>query len=336
MRSLKYISIIAVVVIVTLYINRRLSPFYQFEGRIFGTYYHIKILTERTDPALPAKVRQVLDKVNHQMSVFDNNSEISRINRSQNTINLSPEMSYLLKIASRINKESGGAFDPTVGKLVELWGFGVNREQTIPQVAEIKNVLSYTGFDKLQFSPDFKQLHKKDPRTFMNLSAIAKGYGTDRVAELLLAEGYRHFIVEIGGEIRVAGFRDGKSKPWGIGVANPGSNGKNNQLTLDLSDIAVATSGDYRNFHYQNGHKYAHTISPQTGYPVESNLASVTVLATRCIEADAYATALMSMGEKQAFQMAEKLNLAVIFIIRDPQGGFISRYSTALKTSEGN
>lgn len=340
MRTFRYISIFLVAITALLCWQRYQSPYQLLEGKIFGTYYKIKIKTNNINNKLQEKVKQTLKQVNHQMSVFDPNSEISQINQTAaaKSIKLSAEMSEIMRSSALIYRQSSGAFDPTVGKLVELWGFGTKEQKTVPDTAKIKEILAYTGFSKLKFADDFSSLQKSDARTYINLSAIAKGYGVDKIAELLENEGYHDFLVEIGGEI-VARGSNRKGEGWVIGVAAPAASHSNNIMAVGLKDYAVATSGDYRNYFYENHHRYAHTISPKTGYPVEHNLASVTVFASNCMSADAYATAIMSLGEDKGMTFAKQHNLPIIMIIRDQaQQKFKLEYSPAARDliGEGN
>lgn len=333
MRIFKYVSFFMVFAVALIYIHQKYAPYRTFHGKIFGTYYHVKILTDRSDRTLGDKILRRLQDVNRQMSVFEKNSEISKINQSPagNKIGLSPEMSYLLKNAAAVNRESGGAFDPTVGRLVDLWGFGVDKPAQTPDPEKIKEALTYTGFNRLVFSSDFKSLSKTDDRIRLNLSAIAKGYGVDMVARLLEEEGYRDYIVEIGGEVRAAGRKNSAGEPWSIGIAKPSPQGNSNAFALELTDFSVATSGDYRNFFYKDGRRYAHTISPQTGYPVEHSLASVTVFHPSCMMADAYATAILALGEDEGMTFADAQKLPAVFFVRRNDNSVTMLLSTAAK-----
>lgn len=329
MRLLKYFSIIALIFAIAFYIRQGQPRYRSFEGRVFGTFYHIKIRTAKKDSGLHQRIRDELALINAQMSVFDAESEISAINRAEagHDIVLSDNMRELLRLAQTVYRQSGGAFDPTVGPLVDLWGFGPARPERQPSEEEIVQTLRHVGFDKLRFDRTFKTVRKTDGRVSLNLSAVAKGFGVDKVASLLEKEGYRNYIVEIGGEVRVSGFRDDSGTPWTLGVREPRENGAN-ALTLDVTDCAVATSGDYQNYKTgADGSRYAHTISPQTGYPVKNALASVTVFADSCAAADAYATAMMSMGFEQAENFAAEHDISAVFFTRGADGGFVKSFS---------
>lgn len=317
MRILRNFSILLILGGLIWFFSQTGTPYQLMSGETMGTYYNIKIRTSKEDKMLPQKIKQRLDEVSQKMSVFAPDSEINGINNAKKDewLDLSAEMSLLLKDAHKVWKLSNGNFDPTVGKLVDLWGFGVSKPQNTPTKEQIKDVLKYTGFDKLSFNKDYTRIKKKHDSTYLNLSAIAKGYGVDSIVRLLEEEGYTDFVVEIGGEVAARGNRSEDEKGWKIGVIRPDDTHEN-AYVIALKDYAVATSGDYRNFYYKEGQKYAHTISPQTGYPVKHGLTSVTALAKNCMDADALATAAMAMGEEKALAFANNNNLAMIMFVR--------------------
>lgn len=320
MRTFKYISIFLVVVVGILCVWHLRSPYLQYNGKIFGTYYSVKIKSNIKNNELKDKIKQTLKDVNDHMSMFEKDSEVSVINRTNKNerILLSPEMQYLLEQAAIINQQSSGAFDPTVGRLVNLWGFGTTKMNDVPKEEYIKKALESTGFAKhLTFDNNYQFLVKDNSLAQLDLSAIAKGYGVDKVAELLEKEGYTDFVVEIGGEVRGKGSNAETPNGWNVGVARPSEKGFENAFVLTFSDYAAATSGDYRNFFYKDGKRYAHTISPFDGHPVEHNLASVTVFNKKCMLADAYATAIMALGEKKGLEFADKYDIPAVFFIRN-------------------
>lgn len=324
MRILKYISIILLLVALALFLRSTFSDYQEFGGKIFNTYYKIKIRTSVADKGLSDRVADILQDVDAKMSVFREDSEISKLNRSKAGVafTLSDDLSKVLKTAKKINKESNGAFDPAIAPLIDLWGFGPEHKFASPSEKELSKVKSYSRFDKLKFSKNYKEVIKKDPRTSLNLSAIAKGYAVDRIAESLEELGFRDYVVEIGGELRLSGRRDDKGELWNIGIGVPLKYSKGNALVMEISDYAVATSGDYRNFIEEDGKTFSHTISPQTGQPVKNDLASVTVFAPTCMEADAYATAIMALGQDKGKALANKLKLPVILFTHNQEGGF--------------
>ena len=358
MRLLKYILIfiIAAACIFRLWQER---PSYEtISGRTMGTYYGIKIKNSPAAADLAAEIEKTLTEVNAEMSVFDPDSELSKINAAPagQWLELSEPMRKVMKKAHEIYRLSGGAFDPTVGRLIDLWGFGVKKGKKRPDDKEIRALLATSGFDKIRFDKDWQKLitilipkrlakisvvrrpsiklKKDNSEVTLNLSAIAKGYGVDRVAEKLEELGIRDYVVEIGGEVRAAGRKSEDVDGWNVGIVKPEGHYTENAYVLTVKNRAVATSGDYRNFYYDGGRKFSHTISPQTGYPVENGLASVTVFHDDCMTADALATALTAMGEKEALAFAEENGLAVILFVRDGSG-IVPQFSSEAKKMTG-
>lgn len=337
MRLLRYFSIIAVIIVIGFCIRQGQPKYRNFSGAIFGTTYHVKIRTSPKDDALHDDIKAELALINAQMSVFEPDSEISKINRTPRgqSVALSENMGYLLRRAQTVYSQSGGAFDPTIGPLVDAWGFGPGKKLRTPDREQIRKTLQYVGFNKLKFDPLYKTVRKDDGRVSLDLSAIAKGYGVDKVAAFLEKRGYHDYVVEIGGEIRVSGFRDNTGTPWTVGISEPAENGAN-AMAVDMTAGAVATSGDYQNYRTgEDGLRYSHTISPQTGLPVRDKLASVTVFAELCIDADAYATAMMSMGYDKAVAFADKYGIAAIFFTHTGSGGFAKSYSAYARKQMG-
>ncbi len=292
-----------------------------YSDAIFGTRFNIKA------PALPAtiksdelkiQIKQLLDRLNGQMSTYQQDSELSKINQNQTGewIDVSDALYEVLKQAKLISELSQGAFDITVGPLVNLWGFGPSAmSYTAPANEKIKQQLLNTGYQNLIYNDEKHQVKKKLPLLYLDLSAIAKGYAVDRVGMLLEAKGIENYMVEIGGELRLKGFNI-QNKPWRIAVEKPTVNKRVIEKVLPLSNIALATSGDYRNFFEQNGIRFSHTIDPHTGKPITHKLASVTILSDTTMKADALATAFMVLGEDKGYQLAEKENIAALFIIK--------------------
>ena len=329
MRALKYISI-ALGIILLFYVAEqgKKEKFLGLHGQTMGTFYNIKIRTDKNinQSELKQKIEQELAKINQQMSVFIKDSEINKINAlpPQNKISLSTEMGIVLRSAQKIYNQTQGAFDPTVEPLIELWGFGKERNKPIPSNEEIRQALSKVGLKYIKINTNGTELIKQKQDLSLNLSAIAKGYGTDVVARLLEKKGIQNYMVEIGGEIAVKGISPSK-KRWRIGVNKPTDDSTNTnneiQTILNISDIAMATSGNYRNFYYKDGKKYAHTIDPKTGYPVQHSILSSTVLAKDCATADAYATAFMVLGLEKAKLILDKHpEIQAYFIYADENG----------------
>jgi thiamine biosynthesis lipoprotein len=294
-------------------------------GRTMGTTYSVKYHPTQNTPSLKAmqiEVDALLAEINHTMSTYDPESELSHLNHLRTTdwVSASSSLLAVLKAALEVGAESGGAFDITVGPLVNLWGFGPeSHPDRIPLESDIAAARTRSGHDKITLSEAQPAIRKHRPDVFLDLSGIAKGYGVDRVAELLTAHGIEHYMVEIGGEVRVRGFKE-HDTPWRIAIEKPLPGERSVHMMLALSDIALATSGNYRNFFEIAGRRYSHTIDPTTGWPVDNHLVSVTVLADTSMRADAWATAFQVLGPERGMAIAEQLGLPVLFIIeRDGQ-----------------
>ncbi|MBM4139071.1 MAG: FAD:protein FMN transferase [Nitrospira sp.] len=304
-------------------------------GRTMGTTYHVKYRPTQGAPSLTAmqlEVDTLLTEINHTMSTYDQESELSRFNRLRTTdwVSASAPLRDVLKAALEIGVQSEGAFDITVGPLVNLWGFGPEAHpDRIPLETDIAAARTRIGLDKITLSETQPAIRKHRPDVFLDLSGIAKGYGVDRVAELMIAHGIEHFMVEIGGEIRVRGLKE-QDTPWRIAIEKPLSGERSVQTMLALSDIALATSGNYRNFFEIAGRRYSHTIDPATGWPVNHHLVSVTVLAETSMRADAWATAFQVLGPERGMTIAERINLPVLFVI-DRDGQFEERVCCAFQ-----
>ena len=295
-------------------------------GRTMGTTYSIKVAPKGNIPSLlkiSKEVERVLAEVNLQMSTYIPSSEISRFNASESTewFAVSSETAAVVQMAQEISGASHGAFDVTVGPLVDLWGFGATGKVTTPPAAEqVAEVVQDVGFQKLELRLDPPALRKQVPGLQVDLSAIAKGHGVDRVAACLFAIGVNHFFVEVGGEVRTSGTKlDGQ--PWRVGIEEaeselPIGDARPIHEVLELSDQALATSGNYRNYFEADGRRYAHTLDPRTGFPAEVEIASASVIAESCALADGIATAMMCVGYREGLELAEQNGWAVLLMIR--------------------
>ncbi|GMG88179.1 FAD:protein FMN transferase [Biformimicrobium ophioploci] len=293
---------------------------WKISGQTMGTTYNVTLVNPPEMAArdeVQSALRRELDEVNRQMSTYIPDSELSVFNDSMVDVPMavSADLAGVVALSLEIHEKSGGAFDATVGPLVDLWGFGaVETEDRVPLEAEVQSAREATGSEAIVVLEKPARLQKLGQRR-LDLSAIAKGHGVDRLAELLLERGFTDFLVEIGGEIRVEG-NNPQGLPWAIGVESPGE-GRMVQRPIFLSGVALATSGDYRNYFEREGVRYSHTIDPRTGYPITHSLASVTVVAGSAAIADGYATAMNVLGQHAALELAEKENLAVYLLIRD-------------------
>ena len=299
------------------------------EGFIFGTIYHI---TYHSDTNLKKEIEAELKKVDLSLSPFNKTSVITKVNRNENPV-VDPMFKEVFLLAENISNETHGAFDITVAPLVNEWGFGFKKgvEPTRQVIDSLKYIV---GYQKVKLTPK-NYVQKQDPRIMLDCSAIAKGYGCDVVARLLRKNGINDYMIEIGGEIVTRGFNQ-KQEPWRIGVNKPTDDSLNTsqelQTILNVTDIAMATSGNYRNFYYKNGKKYAHTIDPKTGYPVQHTLLSATVLAKDCATADAYATSFMVMGLEKAKEILNRHSELMAYLIYTNDDGKTEVwYSPSLK-----
>ncbi len=287
-----------------------------FEGAVMGTRYRVLLARPPVDGrGVAAGIRQVLERVDRRMSTYKPESEVSRFNASRETgwFPVSAETARVVAKALEVWRESGGAFDITVAPLVDLWGFGPRLvPERVPSGAEIGAALARTGSRHLAVRPDPPALRKELPELEIDLSAIAKGYAVDAVAAWLEKRGFHDYLVELGGEVRVSGQRPG-GRPWRVAVER-GAQGRAG--VLELTSGAVATSGDYRNWFELDGVRYSHEIDPRTGRPVGPGLVQVTVLAPTCMEADAWATALMVAGPREGPSLARHLGLQALFLHR--------------------
>lgn len=266
-------------------------PYQVNQGMVFGTFYKI---TYQHDKNLQKEIEAQLKSVNDALSMFDKKSIITAVNNNE-PVKLNDMFVNVFKLAQSISEDTDGAFDITVAPLVNAWGFGY-KSGALPSQQDIDSIRAFVGYQKVKLSG--MRIQKEDARLTLDCSAIAKGYGTDVVARYFLREGIKNFMVEIGGEIVTHGVNP-KRQQWSIGIEKPVEDSlamkSELQTVLRVDDIAMATSGNYRNFYYKDGKKYAHTIDPKTGFPVQHNILSATVLAKQCAVADAYATAFMVM-----------------------------------------
>ena len=302
------------------------SPLASFRGATMGTYYAVRLAQGQDNwppdtTALQRSVEERLAEINRLMSTYDPNSELSRFNRYLGTdwFAVSPETAEVVRGALDISERTSGAFDPTIGPMVNLWGFGPTKGVVEPPSDQrIQEVLLQVGFRNVQVRQDPPALKKAIPELQLDLSGIAKGYAADNLSEMLTEKGYRNCMVDIGGEVRTRGAKP-QQQPWRIGVEKPDSAGRPVQLAVPLTDSGIATSGDYRNYYQHEGIRYSHTIDPTTGRPVEHDVASVSIVASSCMEADALATAVLVMGPEHGYDWCEQHGLVAFLLVREGQ-----------------
>ena len=307
-------------------------PYQHNKGFIFGTVYNI---TYQSDKNFEKEIIRELDKVDASLSPFNEKSIISKINRNEEAV-VDNYFYDVFNLAMQISEDTNGAFDITVAPIVNAWGFGF-KSGSSPTSQYIDSLKQFIGYKKVRIDKD-KHVVKQDERIMLDCSAIAKGYGSDVVARLFNAKGIKNYMIEIGGEIVASGLSD-KRLPWKIGITKPSEDslGTSNELQtiLNITDCAMATSGNYRNFYYKNGKRYAHTIDPRTGYPIQHNILSATVIAKSCAQADAYATSFMVLGLDEAKKILERHpQLLAYLIYTNKDNEYEVWHSPALKIDE--
>jgi FAD:protein FMN transferase len=306
-------------------------PYQQIQGFTQGTTYSIVYQpTEEQD--LQPEIERLLKSFDKSLSAYDSTSLISKINRNED-VKLDELFKIVFMKATEINKASEGAFDITIGPLARAFGFGPDsRAMITPELVD--SLLQFVGMDKVWIENG--KLIKSDPRIIIDVNAIAQGYSVDVVSKYLDALNIRNYLVEIGGEIRVKG-KNREGNPWRVGVDKPVDNnmvpGRQLQVILQLNNVSLATSGNYRKFFEEDGIKYAHSIDPSTGWPVKHTLLSATVIANDCMTADAWATAFMVMGLEKSIDLSRRIpNLQVYFIYNDDQGKYQVYYTPGIES----
>ena len=320
-KTLRHFTWITLLLMCTIWIlerHNRPAPYQHNRGLIFGTVYNI---TYQHGKDLHAAIEAKLKQFDGSLSPFNDTATITRINRNEEIV----ADSFFTKVFHRsmeVSRETDGAFDITIAPLVNVWGFGFKKE-IFPDSATVDSLLRITDYHQVALTDEGKVV-KQDPRIMLTCSAVAKGYAVDIIGELLEQKGVQNFMVDIGGEVVVRGTNP-KNAPWRIGINKPVDDSlslnQELQMVLHIQNVGIATSGNYRNYYYKNGKKYAHTIDPRTGYPVSHSLLSATVVAHDCMSADAYATAFMVMGvEKAKAFIEQRSDLDACFIYSDEEG----------------
>lgn len=300
-----------------------------FSGPTMGTAYKISIAAQAPAHQWPPETLQVkelvekrLAELNRMMSTYDPKSEISQFNQldSEDWFPVSRETAKVVAFALEVSKKTDGAFDPTIGPVVNLWGFGPGKRRVRPPNDEsFAKALERVGYQNIVVRMDPPALRKTNSSVYLDLSAIAKGYAVDQISELLQAQGIHSSLVDIGGEVRTSGIKP-EGRPWRVAVEKPQADQeKPFQEILEIRDASLATSGDYRNYFEQEGIRYSHTIDPKTGSPIRHQLAVVSVQTKECMEADALATALLVMGPQKGYDWCVKHEVAALFQERQAQ-----------------
>ncbi|MDN6180234.1 MAG: FAD:protein FMN transferase [Halomonas subglaciescola] len=297
-----------------------------FDGGVFGSFYQVSVsdpLTKSEAEALEKGFLAELESVDEAMSTYRDDSDLVAFNHAPmgEWQTLPAPLIKVMSISQKISRQSDGAFDVTIGGLVNLWSFGPEaKPKAVPDEDELEERLDQVGFDALDVDAE-KNRARRTRDVFVDLSAVAKGYGTDRVAHYLDEQGIENYLVNLGGDLITHGYRDSADQtPWHIGIEKPQDGKKSAQFVIPLGNMSVATSGDYRNYFEQDGQRFSHTIDPRTGRPITHSLASVTVVHPSNAWADAWATAMTVLGDKDGMALALAQDLSVLMLIRDDDG----------------
>lgn len=299
-----------------------------------GSSYTVRLTGAALSPArlahLQADVQGALEAVDHRMSLYRPDAELMQFNRHAATtpMALSAELMTVLQAGQRVAALTEGAFDMSVAPLVLAWGFGPEARRGIPDAQLLAQRRATTGHHHLLLDPARGLAAKRLPGLQLDLGGIAKGHGVDRAAQVLQAQGVADYMVEVGGEVRTAG-RNAQGRPWQIGIEEPDAVPQRARLVVPLSGLSMATSGDYRNYFEEGSRRYSHGIDPKSGEPVEHGLASVTVVAQDCMQADALATGLIVMGPQAGLALARQQGIAAHFIVRGRDGRFVDQATDA-------
>jgi len=318
------VPFLLLLIIGTVVILKKQPPFRTNEGMVFGTIYKI---TYQHNDDLQNDIKAAMMEVDNSLSPYNPSSIITRINHNEDTV-LNEHFVHVFNLAQQISSETEGAFDITVAPLVNAWGFGFKHSIDI-EPSVIDSLRQFVGYQKIKLEDG--KIIKEDERTMLDCSAIAKGYGVDRVARLLDQKGVKNYMVDIGGEVVLKG-KNPRMKDWRIGINKPVEDSlsvnQELQTILEVSDVGMATSGNYRKFYYKDGKRYAHTIDPRIGTPVQHNILSATVIAKDCTSADAYATAFMVMGLEKAKAFCEAHPELHAYFICDGEGESYEIFAT--------
>ncbi|PAU77270.1 FAD:protein FMN transferase [Halomonas salipaludis] len=305
--------------------ERQLDSPVALEGEIFGTFYQVTIsdsLTQHQVDDIEAGILEELEAVDAIMSIYRDDSELTLFNEAPlgEWQLLSNELMEIMSISQSVSASSNGAFDVTIGGLVNLWSFGAEaRPREVPDESILSERLSVVGYDSIELDLGERRARRLRD-VYVDLGGVAKGFGTDRVAAYLDQQGIGHYLVSLGGDLIVRGYRDSERQPWRIGIEAPLDDRRQAQHILPLRDVSVATSGDYRNYFEEDGTRYSHTIDPRTGRPIQHQLASVTVAHAVNAWADAWATAMMVLGDEEGMELAIAQDLAVLMLVREADG----------------
>ena len=308
---------------------------YAISGRTMGTFYTVKFISSspQSTKTWQKRIDTRLREVNHRMSIFQKESEISTFNRAGagKTVKISKDFHHVMTRAQKLHSLTHGTWDGTVKPLVDLWGFGTrNWKKSFPAPEEVKAALDRVGFTKIKILPGALMKERED--ITLDLGSIAKGYGVEAITDLLVRGGIKNVLVEIGGELAARG-KNKKGKPWSVGILRPDKKtaGQDIYEIVALDNGAIATSGNYRNFHEVDGVTFSHIIDPTTGYPVKNKVVSASVIAKDCTFADGLATALMVLPVERGLAIVENLPKVECLIIQKIKGKFVESFSSGFQ-----
>ena len=331
LRMKKYLLLLFAAVFVSCTSEKK-TQIVQLEGFVFGTTYHITFLNDSPN-TFQKSIDSVFYLMNKSLSTYIPASKISKINAGDTTVVIDAYLEEVLQKSKRIYAETDGYFDPTVGNLVNAYGFGAKELKKEIDSATIFQMMQFVGFDKISVKNN--TILKEDPKIYFDFNSIAKGFGVDVVGRLLETKNITNYLVEIGGEIRARG-KNKKDQFWTVAIEKPNTDGSQSiQTTISLENESMATSGNYRKFRItKEGKKYVHTVNPKTGFATESNLLSASVMSqSDCADVDAYATAFMAMGlEKTKQFLKKKPNVHVVLLFLDNKGN-IKEYNSKKQRS---
>lgn len=340
MGIMKKVVALLVTFVLSACVGEEEAKVFKLSGKTMGTTYDVTAIGvpgDVTEEALSADVEAVLADVNSKMSNWDKKSEVTLFNVSSETgpVKASGDFVTVMAAANDVHRLSDGKFDVTLGPLIELWGFGPRKpEDPVPSDDDISTALTFVGQSEvLSLDSEASTISKSAPEVGINLSAIAKGFGIDAVAAKLKSLGIENYMVEIGGDLVAAGENE-KGEDWKIGIEKPEPGEKTIELVVEIEDKGLATSGDYRNFVEHDGVRYSHIIDPTTGRPITHKSTSVSVVAENAMMADAWATAMLVLGNEKGLEIAEANNIAVFFISHggnDAASPYVTEKSSAFK-----
>lgn len=300
------------------------------KGEALGTTYSIKYFSEE-DLKMKAALDSIFQRINESMSTYQVDSDISRVNRGDSAVRVDTMFQRVFSLSEKVHGESGGYFDPTVGQLVNLYGFGPEKSLREADSSTVDSLMAYVGLDRISIAPD-GMISKEHSAIYLDFNAIAKGYAIDMIGIYLESREVGNYLVELGGELLARGENLSRGSPWTVGIDDPHQQegSRNLKAALELRDRAMATSGNYRKTRIdpETGARYVHTINPLTGYPERSRLLSATVLAENCALADAYATAFMATGLDRSMEMLKTLDQVDAYFIYTGEDGEIMEFAT--------